>query len=587
MNAVQRTALADTAVLRRLYIRDFTLIEELEVAFDAGLNIITGETGAGKSIVVGALKLILGDRASTDALRAGTRKAVIEGEFDLDLGEDLRALLEENGIDVLPYLILRREVSASHSRAFINDSPATVGLLKQVASELVDLHGQHDHQSLLRTDRHLALVDGFGGLESLVRNYRSHYLTVEDIVRRRDAMLARERELKQEHELLAFQIDEIDAVGPEEGEEEALESERRILENAERLFEATSSLFELLYNSEAAVSDLLIRARNELQNLSRIDESFDELAAEISSAHISVSETASFLQDYNSRIEFNPTRLDAIRERLIDFDRLKRKYGGTIEAVRAHREDIGERFDLAADFEGALARLDTEFEAATAELSDVAQRLSAKRKAVAAQIESAIVAELETLGMPNSRFEVRLSRTEDAAGWVEVDGQRYSATPAGVDRCSFFISTNPGVEPMPLAQVASGGEISRIMLALKSILAKSDRLPILIFDEIDTGISGAIAQRVGDCMLALGGYHQIIAITHLPQVAAAGEAHFKVAKTALEGHTRIAMRRLTLAERREEIAGLISGAEVTEGALRTARELMESRPGRAQSPSQH
>lgn len=565
-------------MLRRLYIRDFTLIEELEVAFDAGLNIITGETGAGKSIVVGALKLILGDRASTDTLRAGARKAVIEGEFEVELDEDMRRLFKENGIDELPFLILRREVSESHSRAFINDSPATVGLLRKVASELVDLHGQHDHQSLLRTDTHLTLVDGFGGLESLVRSYRQQYDAVAEIVRKRDAMLARERELKQEHELLAFQIGEIDEVAPQEGEEEGLESERRILENAERLFEATSSLFELLYNSESAVSDLLVRARNELQNLSRIDESFDDLAKEISSAHISVSETASFLQDYNSRIEFNPGRLDEIRERLIDFDRLKRKYGGTIESVLAHREDIGERFELAADFEGALARLDEQFDAATAELSDVAQRLSAKRKAVAAQIESAIVAELDTLGMPSSRFEVRLSQTEDDAGWIDVDGQRHTATAQGMDRCTFFISTNPGVEPMPLSQVASGGEISRIMLALKSILAKSDRLPILIFDEIDTGISGAIAQRVGDCMLTLGGYHQIIAITHLPQVAAAGEAHFKVAKSAEDGRTHVAMHRLSESERREEIAALISGAEVTEGALRTARELIESRP---------
>jgi len=566
-------------VLRRLYIRDFTLIEELEVAFDAGLNIITGETGAGKSIVVGALKLILGDRASTDTLRAGARKAVIEGEFEVDLDEGMRRLFEENGIDELPYLILRREVSETHSRAFINDSPATVGLLRRVASELVDLHGQHDHQSLLRTDTHLALVDGFGGLESLVRGYKIQYDVVSGIVGKRDAMLARERELKQEHELLAFQIGEIDEVAPQEGEEERLESERRILENAERLYEATSSLFELLYNSESAVSDLLVRARNELQNLSRIDESFEELTEEISSAHISVSETASFLQDYNSRIEFNPGRLDEIRERLIDFDRLKRKYGGTIESVLAHRVDIGSRFELAADFEGALARLDTEFAVARADLSDVAQRLSAKRMAVAAQIESAIVAELDTLGMPASRFEVRLSRTEDEAGWIEVDGHCHLATAQGMDRCTFFISTNPGVEPMPLSQVASGGEISRIMLALKSILAKSDRLPILIFDEIDTGISGAIAQRVGDCMLTLGGYHQIIAITHLAQVAAAGQAHFKVAKSTADGRTHVAMSRLTETERREEIASLISGAEVTEGALRTARELIESRPG--------
>lgn len=565
-------------MLRRLYIRDFALIEELEVEFDSGLNIITGETGAGKSIVVGALKLILGDRASTDAVRSGARKAVIEGEFEGMDDERMQSVLRENGIDVLPHLILRREVSESHSRAFINDSPATVGLLKEIASELVDLHGQHDHQSLLRTEKHLGLVDGFGGLESLVRSYREKYDVVHDLVRRREDMLARERELKQEHELLSFQIEEIDTVAPADGEEDALESERRILENAEKLFEATSALFELLYNSDAAISDMLVRARNELQNLTRIDGVFEEMAREISSAHISVSETASFLQDYNSRIEFNPERLEEIRERLIAFDRLKRKYGGTIESVIAHREDIGERFDLAADFDGALKRLDAEFTTATAELSDVAVRLSAKRKAVAAQIETAIVSELADLGMPDSRFEVRLEQPEDEAGWVTVDSVRHTAGPEGMDRCSFFISTNPGVEPMPLARVASGGEISRIMLALKSILAKSDRLPILIFDEIDTGISGAIAQRVGDCMLALGGYHQIIAITHLPQVAAAGSTHLKVVKSVEEGRTRIAMRRLSESERREEIAGLISGAEVTEGSLRTARELIESRP---------
>lgn len=565
-------------MLRRLYIRDFALIEELEVEFDTGLNIITGETGAGKSIVVGALKLILGDRASMDTVRAGAKKAIVEGEFEGVEDPAVLAMLEENGIDRLPRLILRREISESHSRAFVNDSPATVGLLKEVASELVDLHGQHDHQSLLQSERHLPLVDGFGGLETLVRAYRDRFDVVQALVRRRNDMLTRERQLKQEHELLAFQIEEIDTVGPREGEEDELDSERRILENAERLFEATSGLFELLYNSDPAISDMLVRARNELQNLCRIDSAFEDMAKEISSAHISVSETASFLQDYNSRIEFNPERLEEIRDRLIDFDRLKRKYGGTIESVMAHREDIGVRFDLAADFDGALRRLDAEFSAATADLSDVALRLSAKRKAVAAQIQTAIVDELADLGMPGSRFEVRIEQPEDPTGWIRDNGTKRTAFADGMDRCTFFISTNPGVEPMPLARVASGGEISRIMLALKSILAKSDRLPILIFDEIDTGISGAIAQRVGDCMLALGGYHQIIAITHLPQVAAAGTTHLKVVKSVQDGRTHISMKRLSESERREEIASLISGSEVTEGALRTARELIESRP---------
>jgi len=565
-------------VLRRLYIRDFALIDELEVEFTSGLNIVTGETGAGKSIVVGALKLILGDRASTDTVKAGAKKAIVEGEFDIGEDDELAAVLEENHIDFLPVLILRREVSDSHSRAFINDTPATVSLLKQVASQLVDLHGQHDHQSLLRSDTHISLVDGFGGLNALVRTCRERYEMVSDVSRRRDEILSREKEIKQERELLEFQIEEIDTVGPQSGEEDGLEAERRILENAEKLFQSTSQLFELLYNSESAISDLLVRARNDLQDMARIDESFESIASEISSAQISVSEAASYLQDYNSKIEFNPTRLEEIRSRLIDFDRLKRKYGGTIESVLLHREQIGERFGLAVDFQGALERLDTEFESQASKLSEVALRLSGKRRSIAAQIEKAIVSELDSLGMPGSRFEVRLSQNEEASGWVTKADHSYACGRDGIDSGTFFISTNPGVEPMPLNKVASGGEISRIMLSLKSILAKSDRLPILIFDEIDTGISGQIAQRVGDCMISLGSYHQIVAITHLPQVAAAGNSHFRVAKKIEAGQTQISMSKLSEMERREEIAALISGSVVTEGSLQSARELIESRP---------
>ena len=565
-------------MLQRLYIRDFALIEELEVEFNSGLNIVTGETGAGKSIVVGALKLMLGDRASMDIVRPGGKKAIVEGTFDAPLHDSFRLLLAESGIEYFDSLILRREVSSSQSRAFINDSPATLGVLKEVASELVDLHGQHDHQSLLRTDTHLDLVDGFGGLEGLVRSYEEAYAHARELAQKRDKIASRERELKQEKDLLEFQISDIDTVKPQPGEEDELEGERRILANAEKLYEATSSLFDLLFNSESAIGDLLVRARNELQDLARIDDTFEATQAEIASAQISVSEAASFLQDYNSRIEFNPNRLEEIRERLIDFDRLKRKYGGTIEAVFAHRQDIAERYELASDFEGALLKANLEFNLACDRLSKVALRLSSKRKSIASQIESAIVKELAVLGMPNSRFSVELSRKIDPNGWVTTSSGPVVAGPRGIDTGVFFVSTNPGIEPMPLVKVASGGEISRIMLALKSILAKSDRLPILIFDEIDTGISGAIAQRVGDCMLELGRYHQIIAITHLPQVAAAGETHFKVKKWTEAGETKTSMVRLSETERRVEVATLLSGAEVTESSLRSARELLESRP---------
>ncbi|MFQ5570561.1 MAG: DNA repair protein RecN [Rhodothermales bacterium] len=566
-------------MLRTLYIRDYALIEELDVELESGLNILTGETGAGKSIIVGALKMILGERASTEVVRTGARKAVIEGIFDEADTSKLRALLKAGQIDPQAQLILRREITPSHSRAFINDTPATLSIMRDVAALLIDLHGQHEHQSLLRTDMHLELLDSFGSLGGLVGKYQKYYQRVAERVKRRSELVARERELQQEKELYAFQIEEIDQVHPQADEEEALEDERRVLENAERLYEATAQLYEMLYESDGAVNDQLVVARNELHDLFRIDKAFEHALAEIKSTQIVVSEIATFLQDYNARVEFNPERLEDIRVRLGELDRLKRKYGGTLEAVLAYRQDIGEKYDLATNFEGAIKRLDGEIEAAQHALSEAAQRLSAKRHEVAERIEKAIIAELAKLGIPHSQFEVRFTCHEEAEGWIRlpVAGQpprRYAALANGMDHAEFFISTNLGEVTKPLARVVSGGEVSRIMLALKTILAKSDRLPILVFDEIDIGISGNMARKVGESMRDLAQYHQIIAITHLPQIAALGDVHYAVEKFVEEGRTKTRIRHLEETERAEQVAALISGTEITEASLESARELM-------------
>ncbi len=567
-------------MLRHLHIRDYALIEDLEVEFDSGLNILTGETGAGKSIIVGALKMILGERASTEVVRTGARKAVIEGLFDEADVPRLNALLEENAIDPMPQLILRREITTTQSRGFINDTPATLTLMREVAAQLIDLHGQHEHQSLLRPETHLELLDTFGGLKGLLTTYQDHYRTVAALMEERKTLVARERELVQQKELYAFQIEEIDRVKPQEEEEEALESERRILENAEHLYQATAGLYEALYESDGAVNDQLVVARNELQDLARIDAAFETALTEIKSAQIVVAEIATFLQDYNAHIEFNPERLEEIRQRMTQLDGLKRKYGGTLEAVLEHRKDIGETYRLATDFEGAIKRLDKEIAAGQAELSQAAQRLSAKRREVAERIESAIASELAALGMPHSTFEVRFSRQGSADGWIRFTSgrteERYAAFANGMDVAEFYISTNLGEAPKSLVKVASGGEISRIMLALKTILAKSDRLPILVFDEIDVGISGAVARKVGESMHDLAHYHQIIAITHLPQIAALGDVHFVVEKVVEGNRTKSQIRRLTDTERAQQVATLMSGTEVTEAALESARELMDA-----------
>ena len=562
-------------MLRSLYIRDYALIEELEVEFDNGLNIITGETGAGKSILLGALKLILGERASMEAIRTGAKKAIVEGIFDNTGSPRIQALLEENSLDPADQIILRREITGSQSRAFVNDSPATLHVIREVASNLIDLHGQHEHQMLLRTETHLDMLDNFGGLEGLVSRYKKQYDVVAGLIKERNALQAKEQELRQQKELFGFQIEEIDKVAPEADEEDALESERKILEHAERLHEVSAKLYSILYEEEDAVSDQLVLVRNDLQDLAHVDATLESSAKEAESAHIIVSELAKFLQDYNARIEFNPDRLEAIRERLGELEHLKRRYGGSLNAVLEYRQDIGQKFELANDFEGALAQLKEQISAEQTKLSDLAVRLSKKRHEVAGRIEKSIVKELAQLGISNSRFEVRFEMQDDEDGWIILEaGQRCTAQVHGMDVVEFYISTNPGEDLRPLARVASGGEISRIMLALKTILAKSERLPILVFDEIDAGISGPIARKVGESMRDLAQYHQIVAITHLPQIAALGHVHFRVAKQVADGRTRSQIDRLSADEQMAQVASLISGSEVTEAALESARELM-------------
>lgn len=566
-------------MLRSLYIRDYALIEELEVEFDNGLNIITGETGAGKSILLGALKLILGERASTEAIRTGAKKAIVEGIFDNTRSNRINKLLEDNLLEPADQIILRREITGSQSRAFVNDSPATLQIIREVAGHLIDLHGQHEHQMLLRTETHLEMLDNFGGLENLLQRYREQYDVVAGLISQYRALQAREKELQQQKELFGFQIEEIDKVEPQEGEEDELDRERKVLEHAEKLHEVTAELFSILYEKDGAVSDQLVRVRNDLQDLTHVDPSLGDSAKEAESAHIIVSELAKFLQDYNARIEFNPERLETIRDRLGELEHLKRRYGGSLDAVLAYRAEIGEKFEIANDFEGKLTALQVEIQEEQKGLTDLALRLSKKRREVAGRIEKSIVKELAQLGIANSRFKVRFDTQSSENGWIRPDEKSEEAGACtafthGMDVVEFYISTNPGEDLRPLARVASGGEISRIMLALKTILAKSERLPILVFDEIDAGISGPVARKVGKSMRDLAQYHQIVAITHLPQIAALGHVHFRVAKQVTSGRTRTQITRLSNEEQMAQVASLISGAEITDAALESAKELM-------------
>lgn len=567
-------------MLKTLTIRNYALIEELTVEFSSGLVIITGETGSGKSIIIDALGLILGARATADVVRKGSDRVVVEGTFHIAGNGKLQQLLGENGITAADELIVRREVSAKgQSRCFIADSPATLALQKQVGEYLVDLHGQHEHQSLLRIDTHIAMLDDFGGLDGIVAEFQGARKKLRDVGEELDGLRQRERQLAEKREFYEFQIAEIDAVAPRPGEEEELERELKILENAEKLFAITGSLYGMLYDGEQSVHDLLVIVRNQLQDLSVIDNQFEDAAKECASAGAVVSELAKFIQGYNARVEFNPERLDALRDRLGKLALLKRKYGGSVDSTLAHREKIGQEVLLAENFNEVIDRLTRELDEARAVCGSIAGRLSAKRHDIAKKVDTAVVEELDKLGVRHARFTTRILQSELPSGrggpdFVGAGRKNVRLNQRGYDDVEFFISTNLGEEEMPLVRVASGGEVSRIMLALKSILAKSDRLPVLIFDEIDVGVSGRVAQAVGRSLKNLSNFHQVIAITHLPQIAGLADTHFAVEKTERGTRTTTGMRRLSLDEQVHEVARLLSGAEVTDAGLLGARELM-------------
>jgi len=568
-------------MLKALHIKNYALVEELSVEFSTGLVILTGETGSGKSIIIGALGLILGERASTDAVRTGAEKSVVEGIFQTSGNKRLRQLMEENGLEPADELIIRREITArGQSRCFVADSPVTLALQKQIGDLLVDLHGQHEHQSLLRVETHCAMMDDFGGLDGLVEEFRAARRKLHDIGGELAGLRQRERQLAEKKEWYEFQIREIDAVDPHPGEEEKLSTELKILENSEKLFAATGSLYGMLYEGEQSIRDQLVIVRNQLQDLAAIDASFGDAARECASAEAVVSELARFVQAYNARVEFTPERLEELRDRLGRLALLKRKYGGSVESTIAHRAAVGQELLLAENFDEVLKQLEAGLEEARTVCAAVAQRLSAKRHECARKMDRAIAGELERLGIKNPRFTTRITQREsaeengDGVEYVRVGPKNLRLNPHGCDEVEFFISTNLGEEEKPLVKVASGGEISRIMLALKSILAKSDRLPVLIFDEIDVGVSGRVAQAVGMSLKNLSGFHQVVAITHLPQIAGLADSHFVVLKTEKGGRTQTTMRRLALEEQVEEVAKLMSGAEVTDAGLRGARELM-------------
>lgn len=562
-------------MIKSIYIKDFALIDELKVEFDAGLNILTGQTGAGKSIIIGALNMILGERADTEVIRQGAGKAIAEGILQVGENQKIRSLLEEQSVEYASEMILRREIRTSGSRAFINDTPVTIGVLREVGDFLVDLHGQHDHQMLLKEENHRGVIDDFEEIEPVKEAYRQAYSEAVGLKKELKELKQKERQLSEKMELYRFQVKELDEADLNADEEDSLEAEIYLLSNAEELDQKAEAIVEIGNGEEVNVIDLLNTVKIHLEDIARIAPEFESYLEEVSAARISIQETVQFTERYRSNIEFNPQRLEELRRRQSELNRLQNKYQRSVPELIQYLQEISRELELAENFDHEIEQLEHRVEQKKATLAEKAQKLHQKRQKVGKKLSSEIAEELTQLGIPHAELEVQVEWLENEQGWLEIDGKQVEGTTHGCDEIKLQISTNKGEAPKPLARIASGGEISRVMLALKSILAREQSLPVMIFDEIDTGISGKISEKVGRTMRRLSDQCQIIAITHQPQIASQAHNHYRVEKIEQNGRTVTRILSLSKTEHIKEVAGLMSGEDITESALNSARELIE------------
>ncbi len=567
-------------MLKELKIQNFAIIEELTLTFDSGLIIFTGETGAGKSIVLDSLSAILGERMDTTVIRQGENKAIIEGLFELDtrVKNALRDLLEPEGLwDDEDYLTLGREIRAEgRTIARVNGRVVNLGLQSEIGALLVDLHGQSEHLSLLRTRNHRILLDQYAHNKDLLEDYQVEYKHWQALNEKLRELNAIENMASERVDLLRYQIQEIDSAKPQLGEDEELRSERVRLANAEALSslsqQALMAIDEGSPESNAA-TDLVGQAAQYLHDLARIDANTQVLAERAEEALSSLADIAYELRDYLEAVEYNPMRLDQVEERLNTLQILKKKYGGSTENVLAHLDKIKAEIENIETLEEQIKEVDEKIGLVKESLSEKALSLSKSRQKSAHAMQEAITLELDALQMQKARFMVQIGQMPKDDG-ILIGNQYLSFDQNGIDQIEFLIETNPGEGFKALAKIASGGETSRLMLALKHVLAEVDQIPTLVFDEIDSGIGGRVGMTVGKMLWQLGREHQVLCVTHLPQLAAFADQHFKVSKHESAGRTLTNVSVLDVPEREKEIASMLGGE--TASILLSAKEILDS-----------
>ena len=567
-------------MLRELHIKDFAIIHNLRVQFDENLNILTGETGAGKSIVIEALGLLLGERADMDFIRTGQETASVEGLFHCENYRDVLSSLEQAGIELCEdQLLLKRVVSRSgRNKIYINGSLSTLAMLKEIGNRLVDIHGQHQHQLLLHPENHIEVYDSFNKLSPIRDKYKEFYVKLQKCQTELNALHQNERENLQKKDLFEFQMKEIDDARVAEAEEDDLKKERVILQNADKLYQASNQSYEELYSADDSIIERLNRVLEELSSIADYDESIKKILEEVKPSLFLLEESSNALRDYSGQIVINPEKLSEIEDRLAEISELKRKYGNTLREILAYRKKIGKEYNAIAYSNETLEELNKEIAIMKKDLAKAAVNLAANRENLVKKFETVMENELRQLSMDGVMFKVNFSYKKDESSFIKYCGMQVSFSENGIGTLEFLISPNPGEEPRPLAKIASGGELSRIMLSLKNLLAAQDTVPIMIFDEVDSGIGGKIAETVGLKLKRISQNKQVFCITHLTQIASLKGAHYRIEKETLKGRTVTTIRRLSESERVDEVARMSGGESITQVTREHAKEMLSAPP---------
>lgn len=562
-------------MLRELRIKNFAVIDKAALDLGPGLNVLTGETGAGKTIVLNALGLISGGRVSSDIIRQGEDEASVEALFGA-LPEAHRSKLLEGGYGNEDELVVKRVVSRSgKNRIYLNGSLCPLGFLSEVGGYLIHIYGQHEHQALLKPETHLKLLDSYAGLEGKSEEMKERYRALSlawDSLKQAKEMLEKR---KREEELLRSQLQEISQARLQAGEEEELKARKNILIHAEKLYQGCKEGEELLYEGEDALAGRLGRYVLRLRELANIDDGLNEAVELLNSSQAQLQEATAVLRRYTGKVQFEPGALEQLEDRLAEINRLKRKYNGAVEDILKIQEKVAEELKALDRGEEEIPALERIFEEARGSAWQIAEALSMERKRVAKKFKKEMEKEIEGLGMPGTIFEVRFL-SEEGDGYEPpflVGGKK--VTEQGMDQVEFYFSPNPGEAVKPLAKIASGGELSRLMLAIKSLVLTQGDIPTLLFDEVDAGIGGKVAEIVGKKLKKVAASHQVLCVTHLPQIAALADSHYVVQKEVAKGRTFTEVKKLNDKERVEEVARMLGGVKITEKTKRHAEEMVK------------